>query len=135
MPLFNPALGVMGVSPRTPVTANNQITTTSATYVLATNMTDTPPAGTYLVIFGGSTVNDNTGAGLYVGVSIYAGGSLVADSERRMSDSVNFDQMFCIVSVVTVDGSQAVEGRWLRTAGAGTAYMNGPRCLYLLQIA
>lgn len=132
MPLFNPA---GAVTPRPIVSVNSNITTTSTTDVLATGMTDTPPAGTYLVMFGGSSYNDSTGSGLYVAVSIWAAGAQVADSERQISDSVSYNQMFQTSTIVTVDGSQAIEGRWRCSAvGVGTAYMRGNRSLLLIQI-
>ena len=114
--------------------ANSNITTTSATPVLATGMTLTPVAGTYLCFFSGNSYNDTTGAGLYVEVSIYANSSQVTASVQRMSDSVNFNQTFCCVAVVTVNGSQDIEGRWMRTAGTGTAYMQGRRSLQIIKI-
>lgn len=115
--------------------ANSDITTTSVTAVLTTGMTLTPAAGTYLCFFQGTVCNDNTGAGLYVEMSLYAGGSLLTHSRHRASDSVNFDQAFTCMGIAVVNGSQAIEGRWRRTAGTGTAYMNGPRSLIIVRIA
>ncbi len=115
--------------------ADSNITTTSATPVLATGMTLTPAAGTYLCLFQGSVYQDTTGAGLYVEMSLYAGGGQLTHSRHRAADAPTFDQAFTCVGIATVNGSQAIEGRWRRTAGSGTAYMRGPRSLIVIRVA
>ena len=131
MPLFStqPTLGTTA-----PATATGTITTTSTTDVLATSMTLTPAAGTYLVFFRGAAWNTSTGAGLGVFLSIYAGGSQDAGSQLFLSDGTNFNTPFTCVAVVTVNGAQAIEGRWRIAAGSGTASMLSTRALTIVQI-
>lgn len=128
------SLGAAAALTSSVTTATGTITTTSATPVLATSMTVTPAAGTYLVFFTGSCYQGTTGAGLWIEVSIYAGGSQNGASRLILADSPNFNQAFTSVAIVTVNGSQAIEGRWRRTAGAGTASMLGTRTLTTLKI-
>lgn len=120
------------------VNANNAITTTSGSYVLMTGMTITPAAGTYLVLFTAcvSGANDNEN----INLSVYSGDSLVPESERSVVANVsgglsNPNTTHLSVTslcVTTVNGSQAIEGRWLRGAGTATAYY---RHLQLIRIA
>ena len=121
---------------RTPVTASGTITTTSLTDVLATGMTDTPPAGTYLVFFTNSTYMVTTGSGYYVATSIWAAGAQNAASQLHAADSTDYDTPATCVAFVTVNGSQAIEGRWRRSnTGCGTAYMVGRRTLSMMKVA
>jgi hypothetical protein len=115
--------------------ANSNITTTSASPVLATGMTLTPAAGTYLCFFQGSVYEDTPGANLYVELCIYAAGLLLTHSRVRPSDGSSYQDPFACIGIAVVNGSQAIEGRWSRTAGAGTAYMRGPRSLIIVRIA
>lgn len=118
-------LGVMSAE------ETSNITTTSSTDVLATGMSITPPAGTYRVVFSTSVENSNAGGVLFV--SIYAGGVQAAASEREIdAPGANESSDATSVAVVTVDGSQAIEGRWRRSAG--TALMHG-RILILNRVA
>jgi hypothetical protein len=117
------------------VEAASNITTTSATPVLATGMTLTPAAGTYLCLFQGTVYQDTPGANLYVELCIYAAGLLLTHSRVRPSDGSSYQDPFACIGIAVVNGSQAIEGRWSRTAGAGTAYMRGPRSLIIVRIA
>lgn len=115
-----------GVS-NTSVSATADTTTTSATYVLMDSMTITPVAGTYLVLF--DTTVDHSNQSVAVAVGIYVGGSLITDSPRAVITRTNAiganscTACVSIHSVVTVNGSQAIEGRWHRsTAGTATAH-------------
>jgi len=118
------------------ISATGTITTTSTSDVLATSMTSTPEAGTYLVYFTGAIYIDSPGSGYYANMSIYAGGSICTPSQIEASDSVNYQTPFCCIGLVTVNGSQAIEGRWRRSSsGCGTAYMLGTRTLTLLKVA
>lgn len=129
------AISNLTLASRTPVTATGTITTTSTAFVLATSMTDTPPAGTYLVFFTGSVFEVITGVGDFLEMAIYAGGVQNADSLVRCADGANFDTAFCAVALVTVDGTQAVEGRWrVAVAVANTGSMTGTRSLKLVQV-
>jgi hypothetical protein len=116
------------------VTATGTITTTSTTPVLATGMTITPVAGTYLVFFNGAGWQANTGSGCYVEAQVYAGGAAVSGSIQRFADSPNYDTPFTSIAVATVDGSQAIEGRWSRPTAAGTASLTGTRTLLIMKI-
>lgn len=104
------------------VASTSTITTTSTTDVLATGMTLTPEAGTYIVWFNGSAGN-SSGTSTTT-MSIYSGGSQVTASERVfVATRVLFAGTrvpFCCSSVTTVDGSQAIEGRWRVSTGTGT---------------
>lgn len=109
------------------VSANNTITTTSATDTLMTGMTITPAAGVYLVLFSCSLRGANDDASITS--SIYSNGTLEAGSERRVvanvsggfSNPATTTMSVTSFAVVTVNGSQAIEGRWRRSAGTATA--------------
>jgi hypothetical protein len=96
------------------------ITTTSTTDV-ATNVTRTPPAGTYLTYFSGSV--ENSGSNESVFTSIWAAGSQVTASEREtFNNRANDASGFCSEARVTVNGSQAIEGRWRVSGNTGTMH-------------
>lgn len=109
------------------VSANNTITTTSATDTLMTGMTITPAAGVYLVLFSCSLSRANDNASITS--SIYSNGTLEAGSERQvvanvsggLSNPATTTMSVTSFAVVTVNGSQAIEGRWRRSAGTATA--------------
>ncbi len=106
-------------------------TTTSLTDVLLAGMTVTPPAGTYMVWFSGdwaNTNNGNTGT-----MSVYAGGVQQLHSESPCTrTSAGAVYNFGCTSLVTVDGTQAIEGRWRTTGGTAT---NTRRHLMYLKVA
>jgi hypothetical protein len=95
------------------VSQTGVIVTTSPIEILAAGMTLTPPAGTYLVLFTSAVKNSNLGGSKLVELSIFSGGVKNAPS------IVNSDNKtivpFCCVGIVTVDGAQAIEGRWRLT--------------------
>lgn len=109
------------------VSANASITTTSATDILMTGMTITPAAGTYLVLFSCSLSGANDDANITS--SIYSDGTLKAGSERQVVANVSggltnpatTTMSVTAFAVTTVNGSQAIEGRWRRSAGTATA--------------
>lgn len=109
------------------VSATNTITTTSATDTLMTGMTITPAAGVYLVLFSCSLSGANDDANITS--SIYSGGTLEAGSERQVvanvsggfSNPATTTMSVTAFAVTTVNGSQAIEGRWRRSAGTATA--------------
>jgi hypothetical protein len=112
----------------TRVASTTLISTTSATDTLMTGMTITPAAGTYQVSVRAevsATTNNRN-----VTVSVYSGGSKVADSEvvsfirtgNGLFTSADI-QNTTTDAIVTVNGSQAIETRW-RTSG-GTAQAQG----------
>lgn len=102
------------------------ITTTSASYVVMTGMTLTPAAGTYLVqarAIVTATSNNRT-----INISIFSGGSQQTDSEvstfiRTGSGFLsNTDiQTLSTEALVTVNGSQAIDIRWLTSGGTAQA--------------
>jgi len=102
------------------VEATGAVTTTSSTDVLVTSMTITPASGTYLVWFSGA--GGNTGSENVSAFSIWSAGSQVASSERLEAlakDEPTSSRNYCCVARVTVNGSQAIEGRF--RADSGTA--------------
>lgn len=95
-------------------------TQTTAADVLMGNMTLTPAAGTYLITFSGMvSIGTNNRP---TTMSIYVGGVQVTASERiyNTSNAGQTDDTFCCQTVSTVNGAQAIEGRW-RTTTANTA--------------
>lgn len=107
-------------------TATADTTTTSASDVLLNSMTITPVAGVYLVWFSASGINSaNGGVTTY---SIYSGGVQVASSERQVTSLIagvvigNAPNEVAVASqaLVSVNGSQAIEVRWRRSAGTST---------------
>jgi hypothetical protein len=114
-------------------TATADTTTVSASDVLVDSMTKTPAAGNYLVWFTGALSHSSNNAEAWA--SVYVGGAQEADSERyfrRGGGQGNVATPFTCVAKVTVNGSQAIEGRW-RTSGA-TATMH-ERSLTILKVA
>jgi hypothetical protein len=94
-------------------------------------MTLTPVAGTYLVWFAGSINNNTNNTGM--NVSIYAGGTQVAASEQAyLSARVSQDIPFSAIAMVTVNGAEAIEGRWRVDSNTGTMHQ---RTLMILQVA
>jgi len=118
--------------------ATGDITTTSSTSNLATSMTLTPAAGTYMVSFTGSVGFTSGGQeGETVLASIWFGNTKVNASERRYGPArdqggVSPEGGFSCFARVTVNGSQAIEGRWRRLS-AGTAEMH-QRTLMIIEI-
>lgn len=112
-------------------TATADDTTASLTDVVAAGMTLTPAAGTYLVWFTSSFKNSGPNTDF---ASIYSGGAKALPSEERASPdvpgSVLGDKPFTSMALVTVDGTQAIEGRWRVSGGLGTIHQ---RTLTLLK--
>jgi len=112
--------------------ATGEITTSSVTDVLATTMTLTPGAGTYIVRFSGSFALDNNNRSTFA--TIYANGVLVAASERERF-GLNADSFvpFACDARVTVAAGQAIEGRW-RVDDAGDVGTMRERTLVLEKV-
>lgn len=92
------------------VTDTANTTTTSAVDVLVASMTITPASGTYLVCFSGD-IHHNVGD--LMTMSIYSGGSLASGSQVGINSSNGTNRFgFCCQAKVTVNGAQAIEGRW-----------------------
>ena len=103
--------------------ATADTTTTSLTDVLVDSMTLTPAAGDYLVIFTGSIDSNNMNEHTFP--SVYLDGVQVAASERSWSrggSSANITGIFACVAKVTVNGSQAIEGKWRVSDGTTTMH-------------
>lgn len=121
----------------TSVSGTSTITTNSTTAVLMTGMTITPPAGTYQVFF--NTYVDHNTSNATLDVVIYVGGSAVAASVRStqprvvagLNAATPITQFIGTIAEVTVNGSQAIEGRWFVSSGTGTAY---ERTLNILRV-
>lgn len=127
-------------APSYQATATDDITTSSTTDVLATGMTLTPPAGTYLVWFSGSvamTQLNNTNE-TTIFLSIYSANSQILSSEEktgRLNDNGDpLQQPFTCVAKVTVNGSQTIEGRWRIVDNQNIATMH-QRNLTILKVA
>lgn len=104
--------------------ATADTTTTSTTDVLVAGMTLTPAAGTYKVSFTSSV--EVTVAGATTFPSIYVAGVQEASSEREIQRTGFLggllSQGFACEAIVTVNGSQAIEGRIRTTAGTATIH-------------
>jgi hypothetical protein len=102
-------------------TATASTTTTSATDALISGMTVTPPAGKYEVFFSTSLQESNNNQTVFV--SIYSGGTKLADSDRcaQVAQWNNVCVPMSTHALVTVDGAQAIEARWRVTGGTGTS--------------
>ena len=92
------------------VRARANATVSATTDTLLTGMTDTPPAGTYLLVFSDSA--DNSAAGIKLFHNVYVGGSIVGHTERALlaegSISANLGAMPSLIAAkVTVN--EAIE--------------------------
>jgi hypothetical protein len=128
--LTSPA-GVVVV--RTPVSVLGDTTTNSTSPILIGGMTDTPPAGTYLVRFI-AAIYYSTSAGPYVEFSIYVGGIKVQESIQWMSGGHSLGIPVCVSAIVTVSGSQTIEARWAVSSSLYTAGIHNTRTLNLIQL-
>jgi len=112
-----PAGGLLAVNTNTEETkstflsAIDSIVTTSTSFVTVPSMTSTPDAGTYIITFSGSMKNDSIGKSTEV--TIFSNGVQVIHSSRKFIRGSNQQVCpFTCIAKVTVNGSQAVEGRW-----------------------
>ena len=118
--------------------ATSDTTTTSATDSLLNSMTITPLAGVYQVWFSTSGTNSSNGGITYY--SVYVGGTQVASSERRVTSLIagivigNAPNEVAVATqaLVSVNGSQAIEIRWRRSAGTSTTHQ---RTLTVIKLA
>lgn len=95
--------------------------TTSTSPVLVPSMTLTPPAGTYLAAWGGSTVMNDANFSAFL--SIFVDGVFQAGSERHVGSIVTPQAFLCFAKVV-VDGSQAIEGRAVVSGAGGEVFVD-----------
>lgn len=110
------------------VKATGDITTTSGSAVLATGMTITPGAGTYLVWFSADIENSSNKAAVFL--SIFAAGAEEAERENWLTDK-NDRYSGSVHAKVTVDAGEAIEGRWRRNSGTATM---GNRSLMIKEV-
>lgn len=114
VPIAEPPLGDTGNGLIEDIAeATGTITDPGVSDVLATGMTLTPPAGTYQVWFSGTVDHSMTDESIFP--SIYAGGVQAAASERpwrRGAGQGDVQSSFACMARVTVNGAQAIEGRW-----------------------
>jgi hypothetical protein len=117
--------------PATSVTGTSTITTSSLTDVLMTGMSITPVAGNYMVFFSGDIRNSNLGRTMVM--SIYSGGSIQTASESiNYNPSASSIYTFKSQALITVNGAQAIEGRWRTSANTAT---NTRRTLSIIRVA
>jgi hypothetical protein len=93
--------------------------TASLTDVLMVGMTQTPVAGTYLVIWSGAITNSGNGAERAF-VSLYFNGTQVTATERGVGVAGGAYVPVSTQGIVTVNGSQAIELRWRSVGGTST---------------
>lgn len=110
--------------PSTEVSATGSILTTSSTPTIATGMTITPSAGTYLVWFSswGGHSNNNARLAIAIGVA----GTIAPNSTREVGGTNQSDGMVFNLSTqarVTVNGSQAIQGGYWRSTGGGSVVL------------
>lgn len=113
--------------------ANGTISTTSGTPILVPGMTLTPVSGTYAVWF--SSTGDLTSKNSYGNFWIYVGGVAVTGSEReiRRGNRPNYQKGFTCMAKITIDGTQAIEGRW--SVSAGTISLYEGRTLMIVRVS
>ncbi len=102
-------------------TATGDDTTTSLTDVLMVSMTQTPAAGTYLVMWTGSIVNSANGAERTF-ISLYLAGSQVSATERSIGTSGAAYSPATTHAIISPNGSQAIELRWRVAGGTSTVH-------------
>jgi hypothetical protein len=115
-------------------TGTSDITTTSTSFILATNMTLTPTAGVYLAIFTADVAVSTNNAQLHI--EFYLNGAAIANTDawyRAIGTLAPSDrQSLCVNRIITTPGNQSIELRWRVTAGTGT--MGQARSLHLIRI-
>lgn len=99
--------------------SDHSTTTTSSSDVLMNNMTVNPAAGTYAIWFSGEL--DNSQGNATMVASIYKGNALVPSSQRIVLHNSDIGSFSCM-AVVTVNGSETVEGRWRTDKGTATNF-------------
>jgi hypothetical protein len=115
----------------TEVSMTSTITTNSTSDVLMTGMTITPAAGNYMVWFTGDIYNNQSSSNMIA--DIWAAGTVVTASERTLVSSNTTNHFnFATQAKVTVNGSQAIEGRW-RTV-SGNTNTNTRRTLSIMRV-
>lgn len=117
------------------ITSAANTTTTSATPVALNAMTLTPPAGTYIAFFSTYTVQsafDHTFLQLYIDAVAVA--DTLREATGRAATTLGSNPIFnpsAIITVVTVNGSQAINMRWWTSGATATCHQ---RALVLLRV-
>lgn len=114
------------------VSASNFTSTSSGTFSTCNLMTITPPAGTYIAIFSLElNTNDDNDEGGEIAIAVQ--GTQNTNSLRFFYNDHGTDDLPGItIATVTVNGSQAIQGRW-RAATGNTIVTNG-RSLTLIKV-
>lgn len=113
-------------------------TTSSTSFVLVTDMTITPAAGTYFVIWEGSCASG--GAAQTIIQTLFVDGVEVPAATRAAVPSPTGSPYasptvpFTATAVVTVDGTEAIEGRFRVTSGSHT-YIMLQKAMTIVRIA
>ena len=95
-------------------------TVASATWETLPNMTRTPAAGNYLIVFSCET---DPATGNVAGFRVSVGGSPIPHTERRshVESSANPTRYVVMIAAsISPNGSQVVEIEWNRASGSGT---------------
>ncbi len=117
------------------ITATTDTSTTSSSYTLINSMTTTPASGTYLVSFSSSGNSTNTGAD--ANYALFNDGTIIQHTERNLnygggSHASGFDSALHTQAITTVNGSQAIEVKYKRSAGTFAVH---ERSLILLKLS
>ncbi len=122
--------GVLNFASAMSVNAAGNITTTSTTDVVATTMTITPTAGTYIAFFN-SNASFSTN-NLTLSYSFYANAVKVTNSERQfINASTQNRTSINLHAIITVSAGQAIDVRWRISSGTATM---GNRILTLVRV-
>jgi hypothetical protein len=111
----------------TEIQLTSTVTTTSASNAVITGLTTTPPAGIYLVQFGGWFTHSTGNA--TITISIFAGGSQNAGSVRTFVPftgavgGANNGIEAGTNAIVTVNGTGAIAAEWLTSASTATIHV------------
>lgn len=117
------------------VTATAIATTSSTTPSTVPGMTITPPAGTYVAIFGTWGGHAANNAELNVGLAV--DGVDILSAERRWGGTGQSDNMSATLvshKRITVDGTEEIQGRFRRRLGSGLVAVYD-RVLLLIEVA
>lgn len=113
------------------VQADDTIACSTSSFILSTGMTITPPAGTYMVTFAvGGLTHGSLDAS--ISIRIYMDGAVASATMLwwRGGLAAAVAGTATAIAKVTVNGSQAIEGRW--SSSTSTANMRG-RTLAIVQ--
>jgi hypothetical protein len=125
--------GAIGAPPySSDVSDSAIITTSSTTHILATNMTITPPAGTYMVTFTASVSHTSNNQSVFMQIAVDGVSQGIELVFKRGAGQGNVYGAVTCRAKVTVTGSEAIKGCW-RTTNA-SAEMRG-RSLSIVEVS